>query len=573
MGMSKIYRKLSYSSNPNFLYSLFYPSQTLHLCSSPKTLKFTGGSCSCESCVGSNYSRKFNAGDGDCSSHILYRKGPNLNRSSSIPSQNPAFLLYLRSETGVCNRSANSGISSRYFVSKLAYLEPLNSVSRSFSTSSVGVSPSPASLESSNSSETPGQGACRIGVRDKSQESRSSFTLRKSKINVKGQTTRWNAEHKISAHKPSQEVIEFVELIKRGEDYMKSKLSQSSVKISPALVCEVIQVLNSSRVPALHFFNWVREAQPELDRSSHIWSLIIANLGGLGNYDSMLRLLKVLSEKRICLTEKAFGFLPVCDKDRASVRSSVKKVTDMLIEVGGSCCGSGTYALIKMLCTSNAFDMATFVMEETARKTSYYNIMIWAKCRSGNFQAARDMLDQIRKFGCHPNANSYNYLLSGLCKNGSIVEACNLLNAMEESGYIRDAVTFEVLVFHACRLQRLDFAMEFLNQMMSCGLEPRLHTHAAFIKGYFGAERFQEAHKYVVDMSKRYKSSANMNYSLLASLHQQKRHVVEAREILVEMMEKRLKPNFPIYQKVMKDLFKLGMKDLVADLKSRFSKF
>ncbi|XP_042498582.1 pentatricopeptide repeat-containing protein At3g14580, mitochondrial-like [Macadamia integrifolia] len=559
-----IYRKLRYSSNPNCINPLLYQSQILHLCSSPKTLNFSGDSCSCESCVRSNCSRKFDADGSDYFSRILCRKDPNLNRSSSISSLNLTFLLYLRPENGVCSRNANSGISGRYFVSKLADLGPVSSASRSFSTSSIGVSPSQEPLESSISSETHSLAECWIGARGKSQVSRKNFDRQTSRGNVKRQPTRW---------KPSQEVIEIVELVKRGEDHMKSKLSQRSGKISPTLLCEVLEVLNSNRVPALHFFNWVRDAQPEMNCNSQIWSLIISNLGGLKNYDSMLLLLKVLSEKRICLTERAFGFLPVFRKDRASVRSSVKRVIDILTEVGGSCCRSGTYALIKKLCTSNAFDMATFVMEETAKKTSYYNIMIWAKCRSGNFQAALDILDQIRNFGCDPNANSYNYLLGGLCKNGSIVEACNLLNAMEESGYIRDPVTFEVLVYHACRLQRLDFAIEFLNQMMLCGLEPRLTTHAAFIKGYFNDERFQEAHRYVVDMSNRYKSSANESYSLLASLHQQKGYVVEAREILVEMIEKGLKPNFPIFKKVKKDLSKLRMADLAADLESRFSKF
>ncbi|KAJ4953075.1 hypothetical protein NE237_029907 [Protea cynaroides] len=97
--------------------------------------------------------------------------------------------------------------------------------------------------------------------------------------------------------------------------------------------------------------------------------------------------------------------------------------------------------------------------------TSYYNIMILAKCRSGNFQEARDLLVEIRKFRCHLNANSYNYLayLLSCLKDGRIAEACNLLNAMEEGGYTPDAeVTFEAIVHHACRNQKLDFAIEFL---------------------------------------------------------------------------------------------------------------
>ncbi|KAI3888325.1 hypothetical protein MKW92_002373 [Papaver armeniacum] len=213
-----------------------------------------------------------------------------------------------------------------------------------------------------------------------------------------------------------------------------------------------------------------------------------------------------------------------------------------------------------MLCILKAFDLAVFVMEETARRTSYYNVLVWAKCRGSEFQEARELFDEMKRFGCYPNSNTYNYLLGSLCKDGRIGEACSLVEVMNELGYMPDAITFEIFIFHACRQDRLDFAMEFLNQMISGGLEPRLTTHAAFIKGYFNSNRFQEAYKYVVDMAVKYKYSGNVNYI-----------VFDARDILVLMIEKGLKPNFPVYVKVSKDLYRAGMSHLAADLKSRFS--
>ncbi|RWR72379.1 pentatricopeptide repeat-containing-like protein [Cinnamomum micranthum f. kanehirae] len=191
----------------------------------------------------------------------------------------------------------------------------------------------------------------------------------------------------------------------------------------------------------------------------------------------------------------------------------------------------------------NSFDGAMFVVEETARTASYYNVLVAAKCRNGDFQDALDLYDERRRFGCDPNTKSYNYLLGSL------------------------------FIVHACRLGSMDFAIEFLYHMMSVGLEPRLTTHAAFIKGYFWSGQVGHAHKYVVDMSSKDKYSANMNYSLLASLFHKSGRVVEARDVLIEMIEKGIKPNFPVYMRVMKDLFKLGKGDLVADLKAKFAKF
>ena len=70
---------------------------------------------------------------------------------------------------------------------------------------------------------------------------------------------------------------------------------------------------------------------------------------------------------------------------------------------------------------------------------------------------------------------------------------------MQESYCPPDALTFEILIYYSYRLGKLDFAVKFLDQMVSRGLEPRLTTHTAFIKGYFHFGHFDEAYKYVVD--------------------------------------------------------------------------
>ncbi|KAJ8632794.1 hypothetical protein MRB53_026130 [Persea americana] len=371
----------------------------------------------------------------------------------------------------------------------------------------------------------------------------------------------------------SDQIEEIIELIKRGDTDMELKLNQVHPDLSIAFVSKIIGILNDRCVSALRFLDWVQKAQTDLIPDSEIYNLIIDNTGRMKDYESMFIVLSKLSMKRHCLTEKAFGFLTVCSAAGDGIMDSVERVVETLNRVRGSCHSSGIYALIKTLCVMNSFDGAMFVMEETARKTSYYNVLVAAKCRNGDFQDALDLFDEMRRFGCDPNTKSYNYLLGSLCNKGRITEVCELIEAMERLGYLPDSVTFEIVIVHACRLGSMDFAIEFLYHMMSVGLTPRLTTHAAFIKGYFGSGQVGDAHKYVVDMSSKDKYSANMNYSLLASLFHKSGRVVEARDVLIEMIEKGMKPNFPVYMRVMKDLFKLGKGDLVADLKAKFAKF
>ncbi|KAI3905667.1 hypothetical protein MKW92_014840 [Papaver armeniacum] len=344
------------------------------------------------------------------------------------------------------------------------------------------------------------------------------------------------------------------------------------VNISIDFAREVFRRLNYDGVSGLHFFCWLSETHIDFKRSSVFCSMVIDNQGRVEDYDSMGVLFKDFSRKGICLSENAFAFLADSLEDEFKGGDNVRKIVELLNETGGSAGSSGIFYLIKMLCILKAFDLAVFVMEETARRTSYYNVLVWAKCRGSQFQEARELFGEMRRYGCYPNSNTYNYLLGSLCKDGRIGEACSLVEVMNELGYMPDAITFEIFIFHACRQDRLDFAMEFLNQMISGGLEPRLTTHAAFIKGYFNSNRFQEAYKYVVDMAVKYKYSGNVNYSLLASLHHKKGKLLDARDILVLMIEKGLKPNFPVYVKVSKDLYRAGMSHLAADLKSRFSK-
>ncbi|KAJ0974537.1 hypothetical protein J5N97_016502 [Dioscorea zingiberensis] len=368
-----------------------------------------------------------------------------------------------------------------------------------------------------------------------------------------------------------EKLSEIVELIGRDGADTESKLGGMNLRLSDALVSEILRVSSVRHIPVLRFFIWVLKSHPGFKPSAAMYNQIVDNLGRLGDYGTMSLLLNELSSKGHCLTGKAFAFLEECGE--LDVKESTGSVIEMLNRVGGSCRGSGIYSLIKLFCSSSSFDLAVFVLEETSRRTSYYNVLIAAKCKNGNFQDARNVFDEMRRSGCEPNTSSYNYLLGSLFKNKRFVEGCELLQRMEELGYCPNPVTFEVVAFNACKDNRMDLAMEFLNRMLSEGIKPRMATHAAFIKGYFWSERIEDAYKYVIDMSVRDQCSSNMNYSLLASLFRMSGRILEAARVLHEMMEKGLKPNFPVYIKVMKDLHRMTRGDLVLQLKPLYSKF
>ncbi|KAA8547387.1 hypothetical protein F0562_003749 [Nyssa sinensis] len=367
-----------------------------------------------------------------------------------------------------------------------------------------------------------------------------------------------------------KQISEIIEFIRRGGDDLELKLNSIGASLSVESVSGIFEVLNFERVSGLRLFNWVRDRNQKLYYNANFCSLIIANCGWLDDYETMICLLNDFKSQRICLTEKAFGFLPVLGSSEDLVMESIRRVIEVLNEVGGSCLGSGIWALIKMLCRLDLFEMAKFVMGTTKRKVSHYNILVLEKCRKCQFEDARDLLEEMRQFGCDPNVRSYNYLLSSLCKNDRTVQACSVLEEMKEKGCPLDALTFEIFIYFSCRLGKLDEANQFFDQMVSRGLEPRLTTHAAFIKGFFRSRQYEEAYKYVADLALKSKRSSNVIYSLLASLHQKEGDLNIARNILIEMMEKGLRPNFSVYMRILKRLDKTGRGYLARDLDRRF---
>lgn len=371
----------------------------------------------------------------------------------------------------------------------------------------------------------------------------------------------------------SEEVLEIVEIIRGGGQNVRQQLILVASKLSFKCVVEIFDLLNEQRISGLKFFNWLRDSHPEFHRSAYVNSLIICNCGWLDDYKTMFSLLEEFKTEQTCLTDKAFGFLTVFGSCKDSLMNSTKKVVDMLIEVGGSCCGSGVYGLIEMFCSLDLFEMATFVIEITERTASRYNILIRKRCRAGQIEKARAIIEEMSEFGCSPNTKSYNYLLGSLCKNDKLEDVRIVLEEMRNKGLNPDAITFETLVYHLSSRGQVEFASEFMNLMVNVNVKPRSTTHAAFLKVLLEAGEREKAYKYVIDMSAKYNHSVNTLYSLLVRLNQKKGDIMAAQNILNEMIDKGLKPDFGIFIKFVKQLGKTRRKSLARDLKMKYSVF
>ncbi|MCD7469727.1 hypothetical protein HAX54_008903 [Datura stramonium] len=371
----------------------------------------------------------------------------------------------------------------------------------------------------------------------------------------------------------SEEVLEIIEIIKDSGEDLRHKLVLVASKLSFKCVVDIFDFLNAQRISGLKFFNWLRDSHPEFHRSAYVNSLIICNCGWLDDYKTMFSLLEEFKAEQTCLTDRAFGFLTVFGSSEDSLKKSTKKMVDMLNEVGGSCHGSGVHGLVEMFCCLDLFETAKFVIEITERTASRYNILIRKRCQAGQIEEARAIIKEMSEFGCSPNTKSYNYLLGSLCKNDKMDYVPIVLEEMRNKGLNPDAISFETLVYHSSSRGQVDFASEFLNSMVNVNVEPRSTTHAAFLKVLLGAGECDKAYKYVIDMSAKYNHCGNTLYSLLVRLHQEKGDIMAAQNILSEMIDKGLKPDFGILIKIVKQLQKTSRKTLARDLRTKYLVF
>jgi pentatricopeptide repeat protein len=520
MEIPGLYKKLRYFSNSRSLYSLF--SHSPHPFISPKTL--VSPNSSSNFFFISNHFHFHTKPTSNSLYPIISSSGSSLFSATTYPVPQSSQALHCYS----CNNNENRH-----------QLLNLGRCLRWFSVSSNDVSSGSAGLEGINSIKN----------------------VKFGKMVV--DRIRPKATHK--------QVSEIISMVMRDANDLESKLDSMNVRLSIASITEIFRVLNCERVSGIRFFDWIRDSQPDLYRNSDICSLVIDNCGCLDDYKALLYILNEFRKKKICLNKRAFGFLPVLVSNKDSIMHSVRRVVEVLNEAGGSCRKSGIHSLIEMFSDLGSFEMAKFVMEITEWNSIYYNILIREKCRRCDFEGAREMLDEMRQMGCDQIVAGYNYLLSSLFKNDETAQPWQLLEEMQERGCLPDALTFEIFIYYSFRLGQFDLASKFLDRMVLNGIEPRLTTHAAFIKGYFNSLRYEEAYKYVVDSSVKHKFSSNSNYSLLASLHQKKGNVVIARNILLEMIKKGLRPKFSVYMRVLNHLNDAGREDLAGDLKSRFS--
>lgn len=360
-----------------------------------------------------------------------------------------------------------------------------------------------------------------------------------------------------------QQVRDILGMIRRKDNDLESKVRSMNVSLNLKMCSRFFEELNNQKRDALAVCDWIRYAHPSCRNDVH--SMVIDNLGRLGNYDAMARVLSEFAKKKVHLVPLAFEFVSLSPLKEATVM----KVVDVLKAVEEPTRGSGLCSLIKMFSAVGSFEMAELVMQLSERKATFYKIMVVEKCGKGDFEGAADLVEVMRKHGLKPEAKIYNYVLSTLCKHDKSAEADALFEEMLERECAPDPITYEIFVCHSCKAGNFDLARKLLDRMNAQGIEPRVSMHAVILKGYFNLKRFEEAYEYVMACDRYICFPAIC--STLARLYVKADNVIVAHNLLLELIDRGLRPDQSVYTNVFRRLIDTGRTALAEDLRSRLS--
>lgn len=104
--------------------------------------------------------------------------------------------------------------------------------------------------------------------------------------------------------------------------------------------------------------------------------------------------------------------------------------------------------------------------------TISYSLVVFAKVKMGNLDAAKEIYEEMLKRGFEENAYVCSLFIGAYCEEGRIDEAIGLLEEMEQLGFKPSDKAFNQLIKGCSSNGRLDNSLEFCKQMMRIGLLP-----------------------------------------------------------------------------------------------------
>ncbi|XP_047317288.1 pentatricopeptide repeat-containing protein At1g55890, mitochondrial-like [Impatiens glandulifera] len=164
--------------------------------------------------------------------------------------------------------------------------------------------------------------------------------------------------------------------------------------------------------------------------------------------------------------------------------------------------------------------------------------------KSGMFDNARKLFDEMPELGCQRTVWSFNALLDACVNSKCYDKIEELFHELPEKLSVKpDKVSCNTVIKAFCKMDLLDKAMFFLDEIQKTGIEPDLITFNTLIDAFYSRGCFSDAEKIWVLMEEKNISPNTRSYNPKLRALVADNKIEEAGELLEEMKKKGLVPD------------------------------
>lgn len=224
--------------------------------------------------------------------------------------------------------------------------------------------------------------------------------------------------------------------------------------------------------------------------------------------------------------------------------------------------------LIEGLCRMRRPDQALVLLDEMKpacleSNPLHVNPIIDSLAEDGRFKDALGFLEKFPLYGISPNISTYNSLVKGFCKHGDLVGASNTLKTMIGRDVLPTATTYNYFFKHFSKSGKIEEGMNLYTKMIQSGYAPDRLTYQLLIKMLCEKQRLELAVQLIKEMNMNGFESDLATSTMLVHLLCRLRRYQEACEVFEEMIKRGVVPQYITYHRLVKELKRLEMDELV----------
>lgn len=183
------------------------------------------------------------------------------------------------------------------------------------------------------------------------------------------------------------------------------------------------------------------------------------------------------------------------------------------------------------------------VQKKTILDTISYSLVVFAKVKMGNLDAAENIHEEMLKRGFEENAFVCNLFIGAYCEEGRIDDAIGLLQEMEQLSFKPSDETFNKLIKGCSSDERLEDSLIFCKQMIGMGLLPSCSAVNEIFGKLCENEKTKQADEMLTTLLDRGFSPDENTYSHLLSGFDKDDDIEGLVKLLFEMEYRAIVPN------------------------------